>query len=99
MFRWMPEIVPNYVKRNEAEKRFELVEQGLTAFADYHQRGDVIVIPHVESPVALRGKGTAARLMHGIAEMAREEGLKLAPTCSYAVAWFRRHPQWSDVLA
>ena len=99
MFRCMPEFGPNCVKRNEAAKRFELVEHGLTAFADYHQRGEVIVIPHVQSPIPLRGKGTAARLMHGIAEMAREEGLMLAPTCSYAVAWFRRHPQWSDVLA
>ncbi|HET9159970.1 MAG TPA: GNAT family N-acetyltransferase [Caulobacteraceae bacterium] len=95
----MPDFGPNCVKRNDAAKRFELVEHGLTAFADYHPHGDVLVIPHVESPVPLRGKGTAARLMEGVAAIAREEGLKLAPTCSYAVAWFRRHPQWRDVLA
>ena len=95
----MPELSPDCVKRNNERQRFELVEEGLTAFADYYARGDRLVIPHVESPVPLRGKGTAGRLMLGLAEIARRDGLKLTPTCSYAVAWFRRHPEWSDILA
>ena len=95
----MPTIGPNCVKDNSGESRFELVEQGLTAFADYYRRGEALVIPHVESPVPLRGKGTAGRLMLGVAELARQESLKLIPTCSYAVAWFRLHPEWKDVLA
>ena len=95
----MPELRPDCVKRNSERRRFELVEEGLTAFADYYAHGERLVIPHVESPVPLRGKGTAGRLMLGVAEIARQEGLKLTPTCSYAVAWFRRHPEWSDVLA
>ena len=99
MFGCMPELSPNCVTRNEDRRRFELVEQGLTAFADYIPRDGGLVIPYVESPVPLRGKGTADRLMLGLAEIARRDGLKLTPTCSYAVAWFRRHPQWSDVLA
>jgi predicted GNAT family acetyltransferase len=37
--------------------------------------------------------------MEGIAVLAREGGLKIAPRCPYAVAWFRRHPEDSDVLA
>ena len=95
----MPELSPNCVTRNAARQRFELVEEGLTAFADYYAHGEAVVIPHVESPVPLRGRGTAGRLMEGLAPTARAEGLKLIPTCSYAVAWFRRHPQWKDVLA
>jgi hypothetical protein len=95
----MPDFGPNCVKRNHAAKRFELVEQGLMAFADYHPHGEVLVIPHVEAPVPLRGKGTAGRLMLGLARLAREERLLIAPTCPYAVTWFRRHPEWGDVLA
>jgi uncharacterized protein len=98
MFACMPELSPNCVTRNDARRRFELVEEGLTAFADYYDQGDRMVIPYVESPVPLRGRGTADRLMLGLAQIAREEGLRLAPTCSYAVAWFRRHPEWNDVL-
>jgi predicted GNAT family acetyltransferase len=95
----MPTIGPKCVEDNSGESRFELVEEGLTAFADYYRRGEALVIPHVESPIPLRGKGTAARLMLGVAQIARQERLKLIPTCSYAVAWFRRHPEWNDVLA
>jgi predicted GNAT family acetyltransferase len=49
--------------------------------------------------MALRGKGTAGRLMDGIAAMARENRYKIRPTCSYAIAWFRRHPEQGDLIA
>jgi hypothetical protein len=37
--------------------------------------------------------------MSGIAEIARAEGRKLAPLCSYAAAWLRRHKEHHDLLA
>jgi predicted GNAT family acetyltransferase len=36
--------------------------------------------------------------MEGIVARARAEGLKVVPICSYAVSWFRRHPDVGDVL-
>lgn len=66
---------------NQALQRFELVEDGLTAFATYRRHGAVIVIAHVEAPPALRGKGTAGRLMEGIVAHARTNGLKIEPLC------------------
>ena len=83
---------------NEAARRFELEENGHTAFATYRRRDDIVTIPHVEAPVELQGKGTAGRLMEGIAALARTNGFKIVPTCPYAVAWFRRHPEAADVL-
>ncbi|HTK79476.1 MAG TPA: GNAT family N-acetyltransferase [Rhizomicrobium sp.] len=83
---------------NIARSRFELAENGLTAFATYRRNGNVLVIPHVESPPPLRGKGTADRLMRYVAEHARANGLKLVPTCSYAALWLRRHRDYADVL-
>jgi predicted GNAT family acetyltransferase len=71
----------------------------MTAFADYHRRGEAYVLPHVEAPPALRGTGAAGRLMQAVSDHARDHGLKLIPTCSYAVAWFRRHPDQGDILA
>jgi predicted GNAT family acetyltransferase len=84
---------------NAAESRFELEEQGEVAFADYRRRGEVLVIPHVEAPMALRGTGAAGRLMEGVLEMVRARGQKVVPTCSYAAAYIRRHRQWQDLLA
>jgi predicted GNAT family acetyltransferase len=89
----------NTVTDNDAAHRFELEEEGAVAFATYRRTGDTFTIPHVESPIALRGKGTAARLMDGIAALARAHGYKIIPTCPYAVAWFQRHADAKDVLA
>lgn len=86
------------VTDNKDYRRFELEESGQVAFATYHRQGLHVVIPHVESPLALRGTGTAGRLMEGIVQMARDEGFKITPTCSYAHAWFRRHRDARDVL-
>ncbi len=83
---------------NAARSRFELTENGLTAFATYRRNADRIVIPHVETPAALRGKGTANRLMQQVAEHARVNRLTIVPTCPFAAEWFRRHPEYGDVL-
>ncbi len=84
---------------NAARGRFELVEEGLTAFADYRREAGRLVIPYVESPPPLRGKGTAGRLMEGVLAAARAEGLKVTPICGYAVAYIRRHKEHHDLLA
>lgn len=94
----MTDLAPGAVIDNRTLGRFERVENGLLAFADYHRRGEVLVIPHVEADPALRGTGAAGRLMEGVAARLRETGLKAAPTCSYAQAWFRRHPEQADLL-
>ena len=86
------------VKDNHVLKRFELEEEGLIAFASYRRDGSTFVIPHVEAPPSLRGAGTAGRLMAGIVELARDEGFKIVPTCTYARLWFRRHKDAADVL-
>jgi len=83
---------------NAARSRFELEENGELAFASYRRSGDVFTIPHVEAAVALRGTGTAGRLMEGIVAMARERHYKIRPTCSYAIAWFKRHSDQRDVV-
>lgn len=84
---------------NPTRGQFELTENGLTAFAVYRRAGDTVVIPHVEAPPALRGKGAASRLMQGVAELARAQKFTITPTCGYARVWFRRHPEYADVLA
>ena len=87
------------VHDNKDESRFELEEQGLTAFADYSRRGDVLTIPHVEAPMALRGTGAAGRLMRGLLDLVRNEGLKVVPSCPYAAVFIQRHKDYQDLLA
>ena len=86
------------VRDNADRHRFELVEEGLTAIADYRRQDDTLLITHVESPPPLRGKGTAGRLMTGVLQAARRDGLKVVPLCGYAAAFMRRHPEHKDLL-
>jgi len=83
---------------NEERHRFEAQENGLTVFANYREMDGRVVLTHVEADLALRGTGAAARLMEAIVVYARDHNLKLVPRCTYAVAWFRRHPDAGDVL-
>ena len=89
----------NLVRDNPAKHRFELKEKGEIAFAEYRRSGDVLIIPHVEAPMALRGQGTAGRLMTGVLDIVREQGLKVVPSCPYAAVFIQRHKQYQDLLA
>jgi predicted GNAT family acetyltransferase len=61
-------------------------------------RNGVVTITHTETPVAHRGRGVAAALVTKAVADFRAAGLKVAPVCSFAVALFRRHRDWSDLL-
>jgi hypothetical protein len=83
---------------NKQASRFEREENGLLAWATYRIRDGQYLIPHVEAEPPLRGTGAAGRLMQDIVEHARTNQLVIVPRCSYARAWFQRHPEAGDVL-
>ena len=86
------------VHDNAALRRFELVEDGHTVIADYRRAGGVLTVSHVEAPDALRGSGAAGRLMDGVIAAARAAGETINPTCDYAAAWLKRHPEHADLI-
>lgn len=87
------------VTDHAALRRFEMMEEGKLAFAEYRMEGKIMVIPHVEADPALRGRGAAGRLMEGVLSIARERGLKVRPVCGYAAAYIQRHPEHRDLVA
>ena len=84
---------------NEEKHRFEAEEDGYLVYVSYREHDGRLILTHAEADPALRGKGAADRLMQAIVSHARAHDLKLVPRCSYAVAWFRRNPDYSDILA
>lgn len=83
---------------NIRKSRFELVESGETAYADYRREDGVLTIKYVFAPETLRGTGAAGRLMNDIAAYARDENLKIVPLCGYAASWLRRHAEYADLI-
>jgi len=86
------------VRDNPGKGRFELDVAGQIVFARYARQGSILIIPYVEAPYNLRGTGAAGRLLTGVMEIARAEGLKVRPYCGYAAAWMHRHPEHHDLL-
>ena len=77
---------------NMAAHRYELDAPEGMSFANYRDVGAVRAITHVETPPEAQGLGYASKLMHAIVEEAKERGMKVRASCSFAVAYFKRHP-------
>ncbi|MFV0528510.1 MAG: GNAT family N-acetyltransferase [Lachnospiraceae bacterium] len=55
-------------------------------------------INHTFVDDSLRGQGIAGKLMVEVAEVLRKENKKAKLSCSYARAWFPKHPEYQDVV-
>jgi predicted GNAT family acetyltransferase len=64
----------------------------------YERRGDLLDVQHTWTPPALRGYGLAARLTAAAFAYAREEGLRVVPTCSYTRGYVREHPELRSII-
>ena len=64
----------------------------------YERRGDVLDVRHTYTPPALRGRDIAARLTDAAFAYAREERLRVVPTCSYTQTYVARHPECRGLL-
>lgn len=59
----------------------------------------VSTIDHTFVDPFLRGEGVAGKLVKLAADKILADGNKIAATCSYAVAWFKRHPEYHLVCS
>ena len=57
--------------------RFEVVEDGLTAYVEYRLRRDALDIIHTIVPKPLEGRGIAATLVETAYKYAKEQGCAL----------------------
>ena len=67
---------------------------GLIAEVTFPEKDGVQVIDHTFVDPSLRGQGAAAQLVQAAAEQILKNGNRIGATCSYAVLWFRQHPEY-----
>lgn len=48
---------------------------------------------------SLRGQKMAAKLVERVIEQAKEDNKKITPSCSYAVHYFEKNDEYSDLVA
>ena len=59
---------------------------------------NTVNIDHTFVDDSLRGQGVAGKLMEALAIHLRSEKKKAVLTCSYAISWFEKHPEYQDII-
>ena len=85
---------------DRANQRFELpLGDGPPAFIQFREAGDgVLRLTHTEVPTESRGRGVGSSLVEGALELARSEGIRIVPRCSFVAAYIRRHPEYESLV-
>ena len=65
----------------------------------FHSKPGQITIYHTEVNPKLAGKGVGRELVAAGVKFARENDLKIVPTCSYTKSVIDKTPEFQDVLA
>ena len=87
------------VKDNPATSRFELGSGDSTASVEYRRAGDRIALLHTEVPEALSGQGVGSKLVRGVLDVLRAQGVEVVPRCEFVAAYVERHPEYRDMVA
>jgi predicted GNAT family acetyltransferase len=91
--------MPDGVHDNPARQRFELDVEGHTAFSTYRRADGVLTVMHTEVPTELNGRGIGSKLVRGVLDIARAEGLKVKPLCPFVAAYMDKHAEYADLRA
>ena len=71
----------------------------LVGFAAYEVCDDgVYSFHHTEVFEGNEGRGFGQQLAAGVVDFAREQGIKIHPTCPFIASYLRKHPEAQDLL-
>ncbi len=87
------------VEHDLGQHYFWLEQDGQRAQLDYRLEDRLLTITHTNVPTVIGGRGIAAALVEAALTFARAQDYKVVPECTYAGAYFRRHPEWQALLA
>jgi len=88
------------VKLEPENHRFAVHFEGSTAVLDFKKVGEkVFDFRRTFVPPDLRGHGLAGKIVKTALGWAREQNVKIIPTCSYVKAYVDRHPDEQDLVA
>lgn len=73
---------------------FKTSVDGYTAYATYIIKDGKLDIRHTIVPPEIGGRGIAGKLVKATYDYALQQNLQPIATCSYAVVWLQRHPEY-----
>lgn len=87
------------VIHEQENERFVIYIYDKEAFVEYNTTEDVLNLYHTYTEPELRGKGLAAQVVRAAIEFAKENNLKVVPTCSYVQAFIKRNDEYKELVA
>lgn len=87
------------IKHNAEQRRFEKEVDGYKAHVAYSIHDNGLDIRHTIVPSEIGGRGIASALVKAAYDFALENALKPIATCSYAVIWLQRHPEYQGEIS
>ena len=87
------------VKHDASRQEFYVELEGHRAHVAYQIHDEGLDIRHTIVPEAIGGKGIASALVKAAYDYGRCKGLKAIATCSYAVVWLQRHPEYQGEVS
>lgn len=82
------------VVKNPDRGRYEILVDGrVRGYAEYHEEGDRVVLPHTVIDPAGRGQGLASILVREVLADVAASGRAVVPTCWYVAGYLDRHPE------
>jgi predicted GNAT family acetyltransferase len=95
----MPEAPPLDIHHEPAAHRFVARTGGIEAVLEYATvDARTLDYHHTFVPTALRGGGIASQLTEYALRYARDNGLKVRPTCPFVARYLVRHPEFQPLV-
>ena len=73
---------------------FKTIVDGYTGYVTYTIYDGKLDIRHTVVPKEIGGRGIAAQLVKATYDYALEQRMRPVATCSYALIWLQRHPEY-----
>ncbi|MDQ2667177.1 MAG: N-acetyltransferase [Gemmatimonadota bacterium] len=84
---------------NTPASRFEIATPHGKAVLKFAERNGTIDLQHTSVPAALEGGGYGSALARAALDHARQNALKVIPTCRFVRTFMKRHHEYDDLLA
>ena len=88
-----------HVTNNSAAGQFEIRSEQGQSLLKYAHRGDALDLVHTEVPGPLQGRGYGDLLVDAAFQYARNEKVRIIPTCSFVQHYLTKHPELAALVA
>ena len=85
------------VVHDKENHSFVIKIENASSYVSYSLSGKMMELYTTYTPQQLRGRGLAEKVVKAALEYAKENNLKVVPTCSYVRVFIQRHPEYKSL--